>query len=33
MPSNQFAESVLVVIDKNSCDKVCIGQLHGRRLR
>jgi hypothetical protein len=33
MPPNQFAESVLVVIDKNSRDEVCIGQLHGRRLR
>jgi hypothetical protein len=33
MPSNQFTESVLVVIDKNSRDKVRIGQLHGRRLR
>jgi len=33
MPSNKFAESVLVVIDKNSRDKVRISQLHGRRLR
>jgi hypothetical protein len=33
MPSNQLTESVLVVIDKNSRDKVRIGQLHGRRLR
>lgn len=33
MPSNQLTESVLVVIDKNSRDKVRISQLHGRRLR
>src|SRR5581483_1860774 len=33
MSSNQLAESVLVVIDKNSCDKVRISHLHGRRLR
>jgi hypothetical protein len=33
MPPNQFTESVVVVIDKNSRDEVCIGQLHGRRLR
>jgi hypothetical protein len=33
MPPNQLTESVLVVIDKNSCDQVCISQLHGRRLR
>src|SRR5581483_6061838 len=29
MPSDQLAERVLVVIDKNSCDKVRISQLHG----
>jgi hypothetical protein len=33
MPSDQFAESVLIIINKNSRDEVCIGQLHGRRLR
>src|SRR4030095_7887577 len=33
MPPNQLTESVLVVIDKNSCDQVCISQLHDRRLR
>jgi hypothetical protein len=33
MASNQLTESVLVIIDKNSCDQVCISQLHGRRLR
>jgi hypothetical protein len=33
MPSNQLTESVLVVIDKNSRDKVRISQLHSRRLR
>jgi hypothetical protein len=33
MPPNQLTESVLVIIDKNSCDQVCISQLHGRRLR
>jgi hypothetical protein len=33
MPPNQLAESVLVVIDKNSRDEVRISQLHGRRLR
>ena len=33
MPSDQLTESVLVVIDKNSRDKVRISQLHGRRLR
>jgi len=32
MPSDQFAESVLIIINKNSRDEVCIGQLHGRRL-
>jgi hypothetical protein len=31
--SNQLAERVLIVINKNSRDKVCIGQLHARRLR
>jgi hypothetical protein len=33
MPPNQLTECVLVVIDKNSCDQVCISQLHSRRLR
>jgi hypothetical protein len=33
MPPNQLTEGVLVVIDKNSRDEVCISQLHGRRLR
>src|SRR6266516_999771 len=33
MPSDQLAESVLIIINKNSGDEVCIGQLHGRRLR
>jgi hypothetical protein len=33
MPPNQLTERVLVVIDKNSRDKVRISQLHGRRLR
>ena len=33
MASNQLAERVLIVINKNSRDKVCIGQLHARRLR
>src|SRR5439155_3179539 len=32
MPSDQLAESVLIIINKNSRDEVCIGQLHGRRL-
>jgi hypothetical protein len=31
--ANQLAERVLILIDKNSRDKVCIGQLHARRLR
>ena len=33
MPSHQFPECVLIVIDKDSCDEVSIGQLHSRRLR
>jgi hypothetical protein len=33
MPSDQLTESVLVIIDKDSRDQVCISQLHGRRLR
>jgi hypothetical protein len=33
MPPNQLTECVLVVIDKNSRDKVRISQLHARRLR
>jgi hypothetical protein len=33
MPPNQLTESVLVIINKNSRDQVCISQLHGRRLR
>jgi hypothetical protein len=33
MTADQLTEGVLVVIDKNSCDKVRISQLHGRRLR
>ena len=33
MPPDQFTESVLVIIDKNSCDEVCISQLHLPRLR
>src|SRR5258708_3900923 len=33
MPSDQLAESVLIIVNKNSRDEVCIGQLHGRRLR
>jgi Rad3-related DNA helicase len=33
MPPNELTESVLVVIDKNSCEEICISQLHGRRLR
>ena len=33
MPPNQFAERVLIVIDKDSRDEVAIGQLHSRRLR
>jgi len=30
---NQLTERVLVVINKNSGDQVCISQLHDRRLR
>jgi hypothetical protein len=33
MPPNQLTERVLIIIDKDSCDQVCISQLHGRRLR
>jgi len=33
MASNQLTERVLIVIDKNSCNQVCISQLHSRRLR
>jgi hypothetical protein len=33
MPPDQFAERVLIVIDKDSRDEVSIGQLHSRRLR
>ena len=33
MPPHQFAECVLIVIDKDSRDEVAIGQLHSRRLR
>ncbi len=33
MPPHQFAECVLIVIDKDSRDEVSIGQLHSRRLR
>ncbi len=33
MPPHQFAERVLIVIDKDSSDEVSIGQLHSRRLR
>ena len=33
MPPNELTECVLVVIDKNSGDQVCISQLHNRRLR
>ena len=33
MPPHQFAERVLIVIDKDSRDEVAIGQLHSRRLR
>ena len=32
MPPHQFAERVLIVIDKDSRDEVSIGQLHSRRL-
>jgi hypothetical protein len=33
MASDQLTKSVLVIVDKNACDQVCISQLHGRRLR
>ena len=33
MPPHQFAERVLIIIDKDSADEVSIGQLHSRRLR
>ena len=33
MPPHQFAERVLIVIDKDSSDEGSIGQLHNRRLR
>ena len=33
MPPRQFAEGMLVIINKNSRDEICIGQLHARRLR
>src|SRR4051794_20599224 len=32
MTTNQLAKSVLVIINKNSSDKVGIGELHARRL-
>ena len=32
MPPHQLAKGVLIIIDKDSRDEVCIGQLHTRRL-
>jgi hypothetical protein len=33
MPPHQFAERVLIVIDKNSRDKVRISELHGLNIK
>ena len=32
MIPDQFREGVMVVIKKNACDEVCIGERHGRML-
>src|SRR5262245_10734235 len=32
MPPYEFAEGVLIVIGKNSCNEVRIGELHGRNI-
>src|SRR6516162_10107088 len=32
MPPHEFAEGVLIVIGKNSCNEVRISELHGRNL-
>ncbi len=32
MPSHQFRERVVIVIEKDSGDELCIGQLHAPRL-
>jgi hypothetical protein len=33
MPAHEFAEGMLIVIGKNSRNKICIGELHDRNIR